>query len=1147
MSDNPGTLELIARHLTLALQPLQQAVSDPERFKQFMYRLGWEVTSLPPEYADLGAQVEAAVQTLEALADEPSLADVLALLGEVKGVYDAIQAISVAPGGVDAGAFLAEIGERLFELLWIDYLASSLPTAYNLLQALDVVEIESIPSSGGRPAFIRTQFKWNQIPQIAGDPLSLIRRVYGWGAPELNYIRILEHLSELLVALGLPASLREAQEELTRQYSGIPEDPLDGTPVMLRVPFYYLTIAGVRREFAFTLQELPSAGGQPPGLVIEPDVPSELPLTLRLAQDFDLKIRAGSDLASHFGILIRPGEISVKYPFMPGQELPRAGFGLAVDFHPSSSAILLGSPGATRLEVSGAEAGVQVNYLSGVLELLLGADVRGLALVLAAGEGDSFLRELLGDGEKRVDIPLGVEWSSTRGFHFKGGGGFEVELPSHLELGPILVEAIQIRLYKPPEAGSRLRTQLGANMTGLLGPLTATVQGIGIQLDLLFQDGNAGPFDMAVGFRWPNGVGLSISGGGFTGGGFLLLDIEKGEYAGLLELEFEGTLALKAVGLLNTILPGGQPGFSLIIIITAEFPPIQLGFGFTLLGVGGLIGLNRSVMVERLRVGVRDGTLNSILFPEDVVANANRILSDLRQVFPPTPGRFVFGPMARLGWGTPTLISIDLGLIVELPNPVRLLILGVLRMILPDERADILRLQVNFLGVIDFQAGMLSFDASIFESRLLTFPLSGDMAVRLKWLGEANFLLTVGGFHPLYQPPPLDLPQIRRITLQLLAGNNPRLTLETYFAVTSNTAQFGARLELYAGAGSFNVYGFLSFDVLLQFSPFYFIASIGAMLALRAGSSTIASISLAFTLEGPTPWHAHGTATLRICWFLKISVRFDETWGERRDTRLDDIAVLPLLQGALADPGNWQAALPADKNLLVTLKQIDPSAGLIVSPAGVLTISQKVVPLNIEVQKFGAQKPADANRFSIQQVTVGQPEDTEALGTVVASEDFAPAQFFDRSDTEKLTSKSFEKYDAGVRIQASEELKSDYAARRVVEYELFYKDEQRALAPWLDLFQVEVLTFEAWSVGGAVAQSALSHARNAKPADAPGEVKIQQERFAVVFSRDMTPVPDAAFHTSEAEAKAQLSQLLSSQPGLDGEIQVIPAFEVNRT
>ena len=84
-----------------------------------------------------------------------------------------------------------------------------------------------------------------------------------------------------------------------------------------------------------------------------------------------------------------------------------------------------------------------------------------------------------------------------------------------------------------------------------------------------------------------------------------------------------------------------------------------------------------------------------------------------------------------------------------------------------------------------------------------------------------------------------------------------------YFAVTSNTAQFGAKLELYASAWKFNVYGFLSFDVLFQFNPFYFIAEITAMLALRVGSSSFASIKLTLTLEGPTPWKAQGTAQVQ--------------------------------------------------------------------------------------------------------------------------------------------------------------------------------------------------------------------------------------------------------------------------------------------
>ena len=51
-------------------------------------------------------------------------------------------------------------------------------------------------------------------------------------------------------------------------------------------------------------------------------------------------------------------------------------------------------------------------------------------------------------------------------------------------------------------------------------------------------------------------------------------------------------------------MPDGSDGFSLVIIVTAEFGSgLQLGFGFTLLGVGGLLGLNRTVNADALLAG----------------------------------------------------------------------------------------------------------------------------------------------------------------------------------------------------------------------------------------------------------------------------------------------------------------------------------------------------------------------------------------------------------------------------------------------------------------------------------------------------------------------------------------------------------------
>src|SRR5690606_25825152 len=135
--------------------------------------------------------------------------------------------------------------------------------------------------------------------------------------------------------------------------------------------------------------------------------------------------------------------------------------------------------------------------------------------------------------------------------------------------------------------------------------------------------------------------------------------------------------------------------------------------------------------------------------------------------------------------------------------------LGVLKIVLPTEEAAVLRLQVNFLGIIDFTNGYLSFDASIVNSRILTFTLEGDMALRLNWGRNKGFLMSVGGFHPSFQPPAeLNVPHLKRLSLTIFSGN-PLLRLTTYFTITSNTVQCGAKLELKFEVAAFSVEGYL--------------------------------------------------------------------------------------------------------------------------------------------------------------------------------------------------------------------------------------------------------------------------------------------------------------------------------------------------
>jgi hypothetical protein len=663
-----------------------------------------------------------------------------------------------------------------------------------------------------------------------------------------------------------------------------------------------------------------------------------------------------------------------------------------------------------------------------------------------------------------------------------------------------------------------------------------------VKLAAVFEGGgNAGPFGIETGFMPPKGVGLSVDSGLIKGGGFLRLDPEKGEYIGAMELDFQGIFSLKAFGIINTKMPDGSSGFSLLIIITTEFTPIQLGFGFTLMGVGGLLGLNRTVKIDVLREGIKTNALKSILFPEDVVANIDRIVSDIKQIFPPMEGRFVIGPMAKIGWGTPPILTLELGLLLEIPVP-RIAILGVLKALLPEENAPLLILQVNFLGVIDFENKYISFDASLYESRLLLFTLTGDMAFRLSWGANPTFLLSVGGFHPSFKEAPADLQNMARLAISLLSGENPRISIECYFAVTSNTVQFGAKAELYAAACGFNVYGFLGYDVLFQFSPFHFVAAIAAGLALRKGTHVIMGIRVSGELSGPNPWDVRGEGSISIL-FFSITVGFHETWGDRADEIEQEKADLrALLEAELKDSRNWKSDVPEPSNLHVSIKEITPPANtIIIHPFGVLSLSQRLFPLGVQLEKFGTKLPLDANRFDLTEPM----SNTTPLSTTEAREEFARSNFFEMSDKEKLSQPSFERMLSGVSFTASSDLTIAAAVNKSVEYELTYLRKKKFTSVMAGVYAWGKSMFKSSVKGGAVTKSPLSSGAKRMSRNAPDAVALSSERYVIADIDTMEQHSPILVASSYSEAAALYHGLVASDPSMKDRVQILSEFEMN--
>lgn len=1137
MSGREGTLERIALLLGQALKPLAKALSGDVSI--LFSRLG--IAPSPGLFAS-GSMPAALAAAASAVTDLATAVDALNIsiegddssgislhgVASINKIATLIQSLATVGTGLvnaaqnDASLTAAQrlrihnialdLPKRLLALMVIDDLLtqnSALAAGLNLMGLLDISTEPGDPADPMLPSHVEKAIRLDRLAALITRPLQHFQSLLGFGLPTFDG----------LILFGRLKTILDNRFELTTIVTEV------GKLNVLQAPTFVLAVDHTM---------------SPPGLVypLRYGVSGATDVEFVIG-GWDLKLRQSGQFAANSALKLAPssGQVSIVPP--SGQ----ATLTFSIDFgadRKEKPFVLFGTAGGTAVSVESVELHASLtakwDAASGRAgaEPRFGAELKGGRVRISTEGADGFIAKILGGFELESNFDLGLDFSLGGGLHFRGGSALAIQLASHVSLGPVTVNALTLSIGIKDDA---FPIAVTADFQTSLGPLTAVIKGLGFRIDVkLASDdkGNLGPIDIQPAFQAPNGVGLEVNAGGFTGGGFLRLDPDKGEYEGGLELNFLGTISVRAIGVLSTRMPDGSEGFSLVIIIVSEFPPLQLSYGFTLVGVGGLLGLNRTVLLEQLQSGVHDGSLNSILFPTDIVANSARIISDLKRVFPPRDGRFLVGPMAKLGWGTPTLISLSLAIILEIPQPM-FTIIGVLHMALPADELPLLHLQGSFGGGVDFESGELWFDGSLFDSRMGTFTLTGDMAVRAHWKENANFLLTVGGFHPAYTPPPMNLPELARLGMVLFQGN-PHVSAQVYFAVTSNSVQLGARVEVYYGIDLFNVYGFLGLDVLINFNPFHFVAEITAEIGVRTGDTVLFAIQLQLLLEGPTPWHARGTGSFRIGFIIKVTVSagFDVTFGDARETRLPPVDVLAEMVKALSNLGNWRPRLPSGSNQHVTLRELpDPTKTLVLHPFGALEITQKLVPLHVAIQRFGSRAPAAGSVFTLADVKLG----AEDAGVSNTREQFAPAQFFNLSDAEKLSRPSFADYDAGIVIDGDLAPRTDLMRTREVVYEVIYLPEHHPVRVTFGLAS-ELAGYIV--LGSAVAQSPVSHNQRAVSV-LEERASLNPERYAVVSTNDLSLHAAHLVFDNATAADQAVQSLISEQPELFGAIQVLPA------
>ncbi|MCC5947345.1 MAG: hypothetical protein JJT89_02725 [Nitriliruptoraceae bacterium] len=1103
-----STAQRLAHELSSSLQLLLPRLGDPIGLLHLLHDLGvpfedtagWlgvdvdELVDLDaldddeePPPADMPSVIDDVYDAVTLLVglvpdDEEEGFEALEVLDAVDAVLQAAEGIVGQLDGLIAGAAqlvdgdaLETLPRRLLEWLVVERLETTRPLATLVLEIAGVVERWTVPgvpsteTTPGTPAAYRKRFHVAQLAALAQDPGHALTDAHGWGDPDepLDTLPFARLFARILRASRVPVAVDGVTGELAGPM--FRAGPTDQLPTAIEVVLEL--DGGQALTDGTTLRNLPSGAS----VVLEASGDLSLEAGLRVEPPFRVgPTEPGAELAGRVGLTIHAA----------GGDEP---------------VILFGDAGGTRLEAAAWRVGAGLDAAADLdgagWGFVVGARIDDGSLVIDLGSGDGFIASVL---PPELRVPFDLDLTFDRGgLRISGQAGLEASWSPGVALGPLALDRLAFEVLV---AGDGIGIA-GRAVVGLgLGPFQATVSGVGAAIQVGVGSEQSGSDDGASvevrgEFLPPTGIGLRLDASVITGGGMIDRSPDGTRYSGALELELAG-IGIHAIGLLDTQLPDGSDGYSLLVVIQASFPPIALPFGFTLTGVGGIVGLNRSIDVDGLRERFASGTVGRILAPEDPVGNAPALIEELGEVFPATAGTVVVGPTLQLGWSA--FVRFDLGVFIELPGPTRVVLLGSVRAVIADPSGrPVLKLRLDVIGELDLVKRSLKFDAVLVDSQLLeVFELTGGAAFRLYWGDTPNVVLSVGGFHPRFDPAPLSFPP----SLQRVAMTRGRradrfyLRFEGYLAVTTNSLQFGAAAEVVLRASRFVAEGSFAFDVLIRTDPFRFELDLEASLRISYRGRTLAGVKISGALSGPGPVDFTGRLEFKIL-FVTISWRGSFQLGDSSPPAvqaIDDLVaeLLPELE----DPANLSAA---GSDPSVTIEPDDAPAGVaFVLPNSRLTWQQRRAPLHLRLERLDG---APLTRPTLAWVTAA-PKGVEPA-TVEVTDWFAPGRYLELSDAERVDREAYELADAGIAVELGGAIEAAEHEVDRAPTELFLPppDDGKVLA-----VQGEIRTFEVWVQDAACGRIPVP----SRPAPAIGvrrlTTQVRDERDASVLATAST-------------------------------------------
>ena len=473
--------------------------------------------------------------------------------------------------------------------------------------------------------------------------------------------------------------------------------------------------------------------------------------------------------------------------------------------------------------------------------------LKGLQLPKANSDS-GLVSTLLPDTKSLPGFALTVGFTGNT-YTLEGGGNIKVQQ----KIGPVDVSGLSVQVTKQAPDPVYALT-VGVDLSLSLGPIHVAAYDLGGTLPL------SPPPNKGFGLSL-RGLALSFDGGGIRLSGLFLNN--NGDYVGGAVVSIMDRFQLSAIGGYTQV-----DGTASLFIFAALVAPLGGPPWFFITGIAGGFGFNRplppsSLLAEHPFMKVMRGELN---FDPNQPGTALKNISG--QFSPPQKGKYWIA--AGIQFTCFAVINGKVIVAVSFGKEFSFQLLGMLSYGIQ----NICYFEIDFSVTADANhfllQGALSPNSYLLDPSI--FSLQGGFAMGVWYSGQyaGDFLISIGGYHPLFKRPD-NYPDLARVGVKAVVSGFVHVDVQCFFACTPHLLMAGASISMYAKFAGISAGLDVYADVLIQWDPFFLLARLGVCVWFKFCGRHEVHVNL--TIYTPK---FGGKAEIDL-WLVSFTVKFGDT------------------------------------------------------------------------------------------------------------------------------------------------------------------------------------------------------------------------------------------------------------------------------